>query len=104
MGKVMSILLVTPITSGTPAEAQNNRLQERHRQFLTEEFRKVDKNSQDFFISQKELNAYMGNPNSKVEDFDTTSNGLLNINEFESILTGEKKKHNQYRNQRRYNS
>ena len=86
--KVMA--LVSALTAGSPATAQTNRLQEGYRRFLTEEFRKADKNPQDFFISQEELNNYMGNPDTNVEDFDTTSDGLLNIDEFKSILTGEK--------------
>ena len=51
------IALMSALTAVSPATAQTNKLQERHRQFLTEEFRKVDKNLQDFFISPEELNS-----------------------------------------------
>ena len=51
------IALMSALTAESPATAQTNKLQERHRQFLTEEFRKVDKNLQDFFILQEELNS-----------------------------------------------
>ncbi len=88
---IRAIALATALTASTAVIAQqNNRLQERQRQFLTEEFRKADTNPQDFFVSQDELNTYMGNPDTKVSDFDSTKDGLLNIDEFSSIVTGKK--------------
>ena len=63
---IKTIALATALTAGTATMAQqNNRLQERQRQFLTEEFRKADTNPQDYFVSQDELNTYMGNPDTK---------------------------------------
>lgn len=87
---IRTIALATALTAGTAVMAQNNRLQERQRQFLTEEFRKADTNPQDFFVSQDELNTYMGNSDTQVSDFDSTKDGLLNIDEFSSIVTGKK--------------
>ena len=88
---IRAIALAAALTASTAVIAQqNNRLQERYKQFLTEEFRKADTNPQDYFVSQAELNSYMGDEDTKVSNFDTNNDNALNIDEFGSVLTGIK--------------
>lgn len=92
-----TIALATALTVGTAGAAQN-RLQDSHKQFVTSEFRKADTNPQDYFISQNELNTYMGNNNVNVKDFDITGDNQLNIDEFGSIISGHPLKTAQQQN------
>ena len=89
---IKTIALATALTTGAPTvTSAQNRLQDSYKQFLTTEFKKVDINPQDCFVSQAELNEYMGNEDMKVASFDTTNDGLLNIDEFSSIIVPNKK-------------
>ena len=82
---IRTIALATAITTGTACIAQN-RLQNAYKEFLADEFIKADNNPNDLLLSQGELDAYMGNSDIRIKDFDTTSDGVLNIDEFVSII------------------
>lgn len=84
-----TIALATALTVGTIGAAQN-RLQNAQKELLVGEFRKADNNPQDYYITQDELNAYMGNDSTNVNTYDQNEDGKLNIDEFTNIGSQEK--------------
>lgn len=61
---------------------------------VKKEFRKADVNPCDSFVSQAELNAYMGNTLTKVVKYDVSKDSLLDIDEFAPIVKIKKTRKN----------
>ncbi len=88
-----TLLAATAIMgSAVVLNAQNNKLQDKFNQFITDEFRNADTNPTDYYISADELKNYLGTESQiKLSDYDTNGDGRLNIDEFAKLALGMKK-------------
>lgn len=86
--KVLFLSGVTALSPVTKMKAQVNHARQEIQKIVVTEFKKADINPTDMYISQNELNKYVGNNLTKIKDFDGNGDAKLNIDEFKNFILG----------------